>query len=42
MKLRPAIVSEIVLGTRRSAEFVCGPLRFKCQFITYFGAVGLL
>ena len=22
--------------------FVCGPLPFKCQFITYFGAVGLL
>ena len=22
--------------------FVCGPLLFKCQFITYFGDVGLL
>ena len=22
--------------------FVCGPLLFKCQFITYFGPVGLL
>ena len=22
--------------------FVCSPLQFKCQFISYFGAVGLL
>ena len=40
--MRPAIVSAIVLGTRQSAEFVCSQLRFKCQFITYFGAAGLL
>ena len=40
--MRPEIVSGIVLGTRQSAQFVSSPLRFKCQFITYLGAVDLL